>query len=157
MDVEEFDVPREGAGFNTAEEDDKPNPYCDKLEIPYSVGCHDRKDYYDGGPNDGLYPCNDGSNKEDWRDCKDVSGYDYDNNDNENSGDDEDTGGSDPNDEEEDQNCGGESCTDDEKEDSTSIGDGESGYIGDDYYDEEGNNLSEGQEDETDEGVDEEE
>jgi hypothetical protein len=31
----------------------------------------------------------------------------------------EDTGGSDPCGEEEDQNCGGEPCTDDEKEDST--------------------------------------
>ena len=48
----------------------KPNPYCDK---PHTGPCHDRKDYYQGGPNDGLYPCNDGTNMRDWRDCKDAS------------------------------------------------------------------------------------
>jgi hypothetical protein len=60
--------------------DDKPNPYCDKLD-DLSVACHDRRDYYQGGQKDGLYPCNDGTDKKDWRDCKDASGYDYDNDD----------------------------------------------------------------------------
>lgn len=62
------------------EEDYEPLPYCDLVSNEYmSSGgtCHDRKDYYQGGPNDGLYPCNDGTNEEDWRDCKDVSGFDY--------------------------------------------------------------------------------
>jgi hypothetical protein len=48
----------------------KPNPYCDQ---PHTGPCHDRKDYYQGGPNDGLYPCNDGTNMHDWRDCKDAT------------------------------------------------------------------------------------
>jgi hypothetical protein len=119
---------------NDNNRDDKALPYCDKFDgvdnWPDS-GCHDRKDYYDGGPKDGLYPCNDGTDKEDWRDCKDASGYDYDesnddnnndedNNDEDNNDEDsKDTGGSNPEGEEEDQSCGGESCTDDEKEDST--------------------------------------
>lgn len=97
--------------------DDRPNPYCDKLGIDERTNCWDRFDYYQGGPHNGLYPCNDGTNKKDPHDCKDASGYDYDNG-NDNSNDEEDTGGSNPEGEEEDQNCGGESCTDDEKEDS---------------------------------------
>jgi hypothetical protein len=36
--------------------------------------CHDRKDISNIT---GLYGCNDGTWKKDWRDCKDVSGYDY--------------------------------------------------------------------------------
>jgi hypothetical protein len=48
----------------------KPNPYCDQ---PHTGPCHDRKDYNQGGPNDGLYPCNDGTVKEDWRDCEDAT------------------------------------------------------------------------------------
>lgn len=50
-----------------------PNPYCDQVPDNYQGTCHDRKDYYDGGPNNGLYPCNDGTDKADWRDCKDAS------------------------------------------------------------------------------------
>jgi hypothetical protein len=50
-----------------------PNPYCDKVGPDYRGICHDRKDYYHGGPNDGLYPCNDGTNMHDWRDCKDAT------------------------------------------------------------------------------------
>jgi hypothetical protein len=56
------------------------NPYCDLVSDEYMESggsCHDRKDYYDGGPNDGLYPCNDGSARTDWEDCPDVSGFDY--------------------------------------------------------------------------------
>jgi hypothetical protein len=56
------------------------NPYCDKVSDEYMESggaCHDRKDYYDGGPNNGLYPCNDGSARTDWKDCPDVSGFDY--------------------------------------------------------------------------------
>jgi hypothetical protein len=76
-------------------EDDGPNPYCDKVGPNYRGTCHDRLDYYQGGPNDGLYPCNDGTNMYDWRDCKDATKKDTsltnnfnpnnDNNDNSNS------------------------------------------------------------------------
>jgi hypothetical protein len=52
------------------------NPYCDLLsaEQRSNITCHDRKDASDIT---GLYTCNDGTHEEDWRDCKDVSGYDY--------------------------------------------------------------------------------
>jgi hypothetical protein len=55
------------------------NPYCDLLsdEERRDVTCHDRKDYSD---TTGLYTCNDFSHVQDWRDCPDVSGYDYDGN-----------------------------------------------------------------------------
>jgi hypothetical protein len=59
------------------------NPYCDKAPDNYQGSCHDRKDYYDGGPNNGLYPCNDGTAKADWRDCKDATKK---SNDNDNDG-----------------------------------------------------------------------
>jgi hypothetical protein len=61
------------------------NPYCDLLanEERKNVECHDRKD---ASETTGLYYCNDGTQKTDWRDCKDITGYDYnsnnDNNDN---------------------------------------------------------------------------
>lgn len=58
--------------FAQATEDDA-NPYCDKVPDNYQGICHDRKDYYDGGPNDGLYPCNDGTKKTDWKDCEDAT------------------------------------------------------------------------------------
>ena len=51
-------------------DDPKPNPYCDKVSKDYRGTCHDRKDYSDST---GLYPCNDGTNKVDWRDCKDAT------------------------------------------------------------------------------------
>jgi hypothetical protein len=53
------------------------NPYCDLLsdEERRDVTCHDRKDYSD---TTGLYTCNDFSHVQDWKDCPDVSGYDYD-------------------------------------------------------------------------------
>lgn len=59
------------------EDDRDANPYCDLIsdEDPRSQPCHDRKDY---DQDTGLYICNDFSEKEDWRDCPDVSGYDYD-------------------------------------------------------------------------------
>jgi hypothetical protein len=96
--------------------DDKPNPYCDKLnaEQKSNTSCHDRRDV---DSETGIATCNDGTYKKDWRDCKDASGYDYDDDDSRDE--EEDTGGSNPEGEEEDQSCGGESCTDDEKEDST--------------------------------------
>ena len=49
----------------------KPLPYCDKVEDDhnYDGPCHDRKDFSD---DTGLYPCNDGTEKEDWRDCEDA-------------------------------------------------------------------------------------
>jgi hypothetical protein len=56
------------------------NPYCDKVSDEYMESggaCHDRRDYYDGGVNDGLFPCNDGSARTDWEDCPDVSGFNY--------------------------------------------------------------------------------
>jgi hypothetical protein len=56
-------------GEDDDNDDDGPNPYCDKVGPNYQGTCHDRKDYYQGGPNDGLYPCNDGTNMHDWRDC----------------------------------------------------------------------------------------
>jgi hypothetical protein len=65
---------------------DKPNPYCDKFAsgaAPVGKNCHDRTDYSD---TTGLYPCNDGTEKADYKDCKDVSGYNY-NNDNNNNND----------------------------------------------------------------------
>jgi hypothetical protein len=34
------------------------------------VVCHDRKDYSEST---GLYPCNDGTQKERWQDCKDAT------------------------------------------------------------------------------------
>jgi hypothetical protein len=55
-------------------------PYCDKFAIgaaPVGQSCHNRKDYSD---TTGLYPCNDGTQKADYKDCKDVSGYNYNNN-----------------------------------------------------------------------------
>jgi hypothetical protein len=45
------------------------NPYCDLVRDGYKGSCHDRKDYDE---ETGLYPCRDGSNVKDWRDCKDA-------------------------------------------------------------------------------------
>jgi hypothetical protein len=42
-------------------------PYCDQVEMS-PEGCFDRKDYSD---DTGLYPCRDGSDVKDWRDCPD--------------------------------------------------------------------------------------
>jgi hypothetical protein len=49
------------------------NPYCDLVSDEYmrSGGvCHDRKDASDIT---GLYTCNDGTHKTDWRDCPDAT------------------------------------------------------------------------------------
>jgi hypothetical protein len=96
--------------------------YCD---VPNpSNPCHDRRDVSE---ETGLATCIDGSHEEDWRDCKGGGAEDNDDEDDDNDsnsrdeGDEggcEDLGGSDPCGEESDQSCGGESCTDDEKEDS---------------------------------------
>jgi hypothetical protein len=45
------------------------NPYCDLVSDDYRGACHDRKDYDE---ETGLYPCRDGSDVKDWRDCKDA-------------------------------------------------------------------------------------
>jgi hypothetical protein len=55
------------------------NPYCDKVGPDYRGSCHDRKDYSDIT---GLYSCNDGTQKTDWRDCKDATEKRDDNNNN---------------------------------------------------------------------------
>jgi hypothetical protein len=53
----------------------EPLPYCDIVAGPgFEGACHDRRDVDELT---GLYPCNDGTQKEDWRDCPDVSGADY--------------------------------------------------------------------------------
>jgi len=49
-----------------------PNPYCDTERGKAAPVCHDRLDY---DQETGLYPCNDGTQKSDWRDCKDASGF----------------------------------------------------------------------------------
>lgn len=48
-----------------------PLPYCDLVEDDpsYTGPCHDRQDFDDIT---GLYPCNDGTQEEDWRDCGDA-------------------------------------------------------------------------------------
>jgi hypothetical protein len=109
---------------------DEANPYCDLLDDvdkeDRPESCHDRDDFdeeVERTTGKTLYPCNDGSNRNDPRDCPDVSGFDYSNDNDSNNDNDsredeeeEDTGGSNPEGEEEDQSCGGESCTDDEKD-----------------------------------------
>jgi nuclear transport factor 2 (NTF2) superfamily protein len=47
-----------------------PNPYCDQVPDNYTGYCHDRKDASDIT---GLFTCNDGTHKTDWRDCKDAT------------------------------------------------------------------------------------
>jgi hypothetical protein len=44
------------------------NPYCDLVSDDYRGTCHDRKDYDE---ETGLYPCKDGSDVKDYRDCPD--------------------------------------------------------------------------------------
>jgi hypothetical protein len=52
---------------------DDPLPYCDKVADDYTGSCHDRLDFDDVT---GLYPCNDGTQEEDWRDCPDATELD---------------------------------------------------------------------------------
>jgi hypothetical protein len=47
----------------------KPLPYCHKVPDDYQGACHDILDYDE---ETGLYPCNDGTQEEDWRDCPDA-------------------------------------------------------------------------------------
>ena len=47
-----------------------PNSYCDTERGKAAQVCHDRLDY---DQETGLYPCNDGTNKVDWSDCKDAT------------------------------------------------------------------------------------
>jgi hypothetical protein len=67
-----FDGPiSAGMPFLEADEgQQKPNPYCDKVPDGYTGSCHDRKDYDEETL---LYTCNDGTFKVDWRDCKDAT------------------------------------------------------------------------------------
>ncbi|HEU4443172.1 MAG TPA: hypothetical protein VFR94_00700 [Nitrososphaeraceae archaeon] len=44
------------------------NPYCDLVRDDYQGDCFDRRDY---DQETGLYPCRDGSDVKDWRDCPD--------------------------------------------------------------------------------------
>lgn len=115
-------------GGDGKDSDNGANPYCDLVSDDYKGSCHDRYDYdelkEERGEKD-IYLCNDGEWEDDPKDCKDASGYDY----NDNGEDNEDTGGSNPDGEESDQNCGGESCTDDEKEDSWTDEDEDGGEL----------------------------
>lgn len=49
--------------------DPKPLPYCHKVPEDYQGACHDILDYDE---ETGLYPCNDGTQEKDWRDCEDA-------------------------------------------------------------------------------------
>jgi hypothetical protein len=49
--------------------DTKPLPYCHKVPDDYQGACHDILDYDE---DTGLYPCNDGTQEEDWKDCPDA-------------------------------------------------------------------------------------
>lgn len=51
------------------EDENKPLPYCDTPEGEAAPACHDRQDFDDITK---LYPCNDGTQKVDWRDCEDA-------------------------------------------------------------------------------------
>jgi len=55
---------------NKDDDDGGPNPYCDTDEGKAASTCHDRKDYSE---TTGLYSCNDGTQKTDWRDCEDAT------------------------------------------------------------------------------------
>jgi hypothetical protein len=67
------DAGRPGDNDNNDDDNNNPNPYCDKVSDEYMQSggvCHDRLDYDDVT---GLAPCNDGTQKADWRDCKDAT------------------------------------------------------------------------------------
>jgi hypothetical protein len=55
---------------NDDDDNGDPNPYCDTERGKAAQVCHDRLDY---DQETGLYTCNDGTNKVDWRDCKDAT------------------------------------------------------------------------------------
>jgi hypothetical protein len=48
----------------------EPSPYCDLVPDDYQGTCHDRRDIDEIT---GKYPCNDGTQADDWRDCADAS------------------------------------------------------------------------------------
>lgn len=76
------DDPEYGEGSEDDNDNDNgPNPYCDQVGPNHQGPCHDRKDYSD---TTGLYHCNDGTQKTDWRDCKDASKVNDNDNDNDN-------------------------------------------------------------------------
>jgi hypothetical protein len=103
---------RDNDDDNDNDNDDNNNklPYCDQDD---SGACFDSRDY---DQVTGLFPCRDGSQVADYRDCPDRGGDDEDNNDNDN---DNDSSRDDEEEEEENtSNCGGEPCTATEKEDS---------------------------------------
>lgn len=105
-------------------DDEGGNPYCDLVPDDYTGDCHDRKDFSE---DTGLYTCRDGSHVEDWQDCDDA--------------------GSHP--DEQDSNCGGEPCTDTEKEDSTL--DDETEYVDETGEEENDEGEEEDEAEETDE------
>jgi hypothetical protein len=51
-----------------------PLPYCDLQPDDFEGSCFDRKDWDDITK---LYPCNDGSQKKDYRDCPDITDPNY--------------------------------------------------------------------------------
>jgi hypothetical protein len=61
------DKDRNGPDSDYAKEHN--HPYCDLVAEGYKGTCHDRQDYSD---DTGLAPCRDGSNVEDYKDCKDA-------------------------------------------------------------------------------------
>jgi hypothetical protein len=61
------------------DDSDDPLPYCDTPEGEAASSCYDRQDYDDVT---GLAPCNDGTQKANYKDCKDASKNDDDNDDN---------------------------------------------------------------------------
>jgi hypothetical protein len=65
-------VDEEAASIDIGSDSGRPpsnNPYCDVVRgTDYKGPCFDRLDYSEST---GLYPCRDGSNVEDWRDCPD--------------------------------------------------------------------------------------
>jgi hypothetical protein len=107
-----------GSGGGGGGGDNDVLPYCDVAG--YEDGCFDRKDY---DQETGLFPCNDGSYEEDWKDCDDVSGGG--NNDDE----DEEADDNDVEDEEADDN----DVEDEEADDDYEVAEG---YEDDGYIDE---------------------
>jgi PsbP-like protein len=107
------------------------NPYCDQVdahEMEEGTFCFDRKDYSDVT---GLYPCKDGSDVEDWRDCDDAAPETSGDADEESSDENQDAEGCDP-----DQD---DNCVDDVEE--FEGGDSEETATGDREYDPEGDSI----------------
>jgi len=65
-----------GNDNNERDNNNQDKPYCDQVPDDYKGSCWDRKDYDEIT---GLYPCKDGSQVKDWKDCiedKDEQGCD---------------------------------------------------------------------------------